>query len=179
LEDNADLRTKVYAKISLHELKHSSEVSKKTPQPTNVIGIDESSRRAREARAYQRGHIPSSEHAYRVRGIPRGYGRNETKSLLKKVLGLGSNNLGLQVVSLAIDLSGHSAVATINFEVTPESLRTGDEWSFDITNFMESASEESGDEPPTPPRIIWLTIDDHFHGFTTLSTPSPAEHKVE
>lgn len=179
LEDNTGLRNKVHANISLRELKSSTGASKKAPQAINAAETDKSSRRAREARAHERSYIPPSEHTYRVRGIPCGYNRKETKILLKRVLGLGNKDSGLRVMSLAIDLSGRVAVATINFEVIPENFRAGDEWSFDITDLMELTSEESGVEPPTPPRIVWLTIDDHFHGLTTLYTPSPADHKVE
>jgi hypothetical protein len=161
----------------LRRSKNNSRPAKKTPQAIRAAETDESSRRAREARADRRRDIPASEHAYRVRGIPHNYSRKDTQKLLKKVLGLANNDSPLQVISLAIDIDGCAMEATINFEVVPDRLSAGDEWNFDITHLLELANKDNGDE--MPPRKAWLTIDDHFDGLTTLYSPSPVKHTVE
>jgi len=98
------------------------------------------------------------------------------ESLLQKVLRLENDNSGLKIKSLAIDSNKRAKLATINFENIPGSLLVGHEWTFDITDLLESVGEE---DDVIVPRTQRITIDDHFLGLTTLYSPSPTDHKVE
>jgi hypothetical protein len=162
---------------SLHDLTDYSGSPKNRTMAKDVAETTASSRDEVEVVAHRGKNIPPSERAYRVRGIPLSYNLQTAESLLrKKVLRLENDNSGLKIKSLAIDSNKRAKVATINFEDIPGSLLVGHEWTFDITDLLESAGDE---DDVIGPRTQRITIDDHFLGLTTLYSPSPTDHKVE
>ena len=89
---------------------------------------------------------------YRVRGV------SHIEQLLKRYLG---SNLELQIHSLVTEPHLREDVATVIFKMIPDQLQDNlDEWTF-------GEGEES------------MTIDTHFRGLTTLSSPQTTDHKTE
>jgi hypothetical protein len=85
-----------------------------------------------------------------------------------------------EIRSVANAVDGCTAVATLSFPMLPTMLLGNDknEWSFDISNSLESLEVENEDNGLTRRNRI-LTIDNHFFGLTVLSAPPPSNHNVE
>jgi hypothetical protein len=85
-----------------------------------------------------------------------------------------------EIRSVANALDGCTAVATLSFPMLPTMLLGNDknEWSFDMSNFLQSLGVENEDNGLTRRSHI-LTIDNHFFGLTVLSAPPPSDHNVE
>ena len=120
------------------------------------------------------------DHVYRVRGLPGDFSRQETSDLISILFNLESNVSPLQIKSLAKTLDGRLMVATLSFRTSPQELSgsRSHEWSFDITDHLNRIL--AGDEDRKGMATSrTLTIDDHFRGFTVLSSPPPTDHRVE
>lgn len=118
------------------------------------------------------------DHVYRARGLPREFNCQQTGDLISTLFKLESNTSVPRIRSLATAPGGRTTVATLSFRTIPAELSGGDEdeWSFDITSFLQDLQAED-EGSGRMHRSRTLTIDDHFRGFTVLSSPS--DHKVE
>ncbi|QYT01581.1 DUF676 domain-containing protein [Trichoderma simmonsii] len=102
---------------------------------------------------------------YRVRGVPADWDCQRLQAFLSDQ----GNVTDAVIESLAHENNGVCQVATATFENLPSQLQHGHSWSILI--------------PRTPntklTRKQYLTIDNHFHGLTTLYTPSSEDHKID
>jgi hypothetical protein len=120
---------------------------------------------------------PSSpDKVYRVRGIPNNYTRQKTKETLNSILGLCNIDQSLRLGSLATSPYRPEKVATISFRETPLCLRSGDEWSFGLSDSGQPDTDDIDDSLPSPQ----IVIDSHFRDFTPLRTfESELDHAIE
>jgi hypothetical protein len=120
------------------------------------------------------------DRVYRVRGLPGDFNHQATTTLISILFNLESNISLPRIRSLARTLDGRMMVATLSFRISPRELSSSDsnEWSFDITDCLSRI--QAGDEyMKGMDKSRTLTIDDHFCGFTVLSSPPPTDHRVE
>jgi hypothetical protein len=120
------------------------------------------------------------DRVYRVRGLPRDFSHQETITLISNLFNLESSISLPRIRSLAKTYDGRMMVAILSFRTSPKELVGSDsnQWCFDITDYLygiQAGHEDRKgmDKSPT------LTIDDHFCGFTVLSSPPPTDHRVE
>ncbi|TAQ83163.1 hypothetical protein B7494_g8512 [Chlorociboria aeruginascens] len=122
-------------------------------------------------------HTVPEDHVYRVRGLPWGISYQQIGVLATTLFNL--ENDAPRIRSLAKDHDGRTMVATLSFRRIPAELSgDGEQWSFDITNFLRNLPAEHEDTELAR-RSCTLTIDDHFRGLTILSSPPPSDHEVE
>jgi hypothetical protein len=120
------------------------------------------------------------DRVYRVRGLPGEFSHEETISLISFLFNLESEISLPRIRSLAKTFDGRMMVATLSFPTSPKELvgSDSDQWSFDITDYLHRI--QVGDEDRKyMGKSRTLTIDDHFRGFTVLSSPPPTDHRVE
>ncbi|KAF2455214.1 hypothetical protein BDY21DRAFT_324439 [Lineolata rhizophorae] len=119
-----------------------------------------------------------NEHlAYRVQGIPLGYGRERTERLLRRLVG----DVAVSVRSLAVAIDWRSEVATVSFAGTAAALSGGrSEWRFypAASDLDPSGADCRGDDgaPSSDP----IVVDTHFLGLTPLkSFDDASKHRVD
>lgn len=124
---------------------------------------------------------------WRIRGVPTDFDEAGLEDLLKSHPDLqpprddsaddghdgNSIDNGVQVHTLAPDLR-HDQVATARFQCLPRRLRTlkRDRPTIDVDLSPKDVKRKGG--PKTK-----LSIDQHFHGITVLSSPSTGNHTVD
>lgn len=120
------------------------------------------------------------DHVYRVRGLPLGFTVQQTVSLISTLFGLNGKASLPRIRSLADAADGCNTVATMTFYEIPSELSRDDEhqWSFDIRGFLPDLEAEDKSNRGLR-RGHTLTIDDHFHGCTILSSPLSLDHQAE
>lgn len=125
------------------------------------------------------------EHIYRVQGLPLDIDIKQATNLISAFFGEESDISMPQIRSFAQAHDSRARVATVCFQIIPVKLSeiSKDEWSFDIENVLRTIqigdeNNEDGDNVRIR-RKRMLTIDDHFRGFTVLSSPLPSDHEVE
>lgn len=101
---------------------------------------------------------------YRMQGIPKEYGMDETKELLRLKLELYPSDIDIQSLALSHDQRTQTALVTFN-NASSETPLEEIEWSFRW--YAESH------------KVIDINIDTHFIGLTMLCTPESAMHKIE
>lgn len=120
------------------------------------------------------------QHVYRVQGLPLDIDIKQAIDLISALFRQKGDGFMPQIRSFARAIDGYATVATISFQTIPtELLGVGkNEWSYNISNFLRTLQVEDEDNGRIQRKQI-LTIDDHFHGLTVLSSPLPSEHEVE
>lgn len=120
-------------------------------------------------------------HVYRVQGLPLDIDIKQTSDLISALLRQEGDDFVPRIRSFAKAIDGSAMVATVGFQTVPMKLSGvgKNEWSYDISNFRHTLQVEDEDNRHIPPRRRMLTIDDHFHGLTVLSSPLPSDHEVE
>jgi hypothetical protein len=114
--------------------------------------------RSTEEPERKRGYL-----SFRLRGVPIDWAddEGELQSFLEKV---DATSLP-KVKSLAREIDGSSCTATVTFRNVP-------------TQFRHGRPVPSPVEAPAA-GARYLTLDDDFHGITTLFAPPPDDHTVE
>jgi hypothetical protein len=108
-----------------------------------------------------------SNHTFRVRGVPLDWNVERLQTFLAEQ----NDATGPVVKSLADEVHGRSRTATISFHNVPgplHTLQTGRALKISLL----TESNELG-------RRQLLTVDDGFHGITTLYTPQKHSYKIE
>ena len=120
------------------------------------------------------------QHVYRVQGLPPDIDIKQATDLISALFRQKGDEFMPQIRSFAREIDGRATVATISFQTIPIELSGvgKNEWSYDISNFLRTLQVEDEDNGRIRRKQI-LTIDDHFHGLTVLSSPLPPEHEVE
>lgn len=110
---------------------------------------------------------------FRIRGVPLGWDVHQLKSFLaqQEELQPRGGSVGPVISSLAGDIHGRSRVATATFSDLPPAFRVGTLWSTNLPSLP--------DQPSLFGQPARLTLDNHFHGITTLYSPAPEDHKIE
>ncbi len=116
------------------------------------------------------GSHPSPKYGrtFRIRGVPLEWGADRVRSFLAEHYRSGDP----VIKSLAPEIHGRSGTGTVVFLDTaspPNALQTGSTWRIPLPK------RETGQ----PTRDEYLTLDDDFHGITTLFAPPTDDHKVE
>ncbi|KFZ11275.1 hypothetical protein V502_07637 [Pseudogymnoascus sp. VKM F-4520 (FW-2644)] len=128
--------------------------------------------------------IPSTtsrqHHVYRVQGLPLDIDIKQAIDLISALFRQKGDDFMPQIKSFARAIDGCTMVATISFQTTPIELSGigRNEWSYDMSNFLRTLQVEDEGNGRIQRKQI-LTIDDHFHGLTVLSSPFPSEHEVD
>ena len=81
--------------------------------------------------------------------------------------------MGPIIQSLVEDVRGRSKVATATFRSVPSPSQTGGQWTIPLP------PSSAADQPSRSSRQLRLTLDDEFHGITTLYSPPSEDHKLE
>jgi hypothetical protein len=104
---------------------------------------------------------------FRVRGVPLDWSREQLVSFLSH----WDASAGPVVKSLAEEIRGNVATATVTFQDIPlqlRSIRSDGSFSMPLPSHAESSSASHS-----------LNLDTSFHGITTLYAPATNHHKVE
>lgn len=104
---------------------------------------------------------------FRIRGVPLDWSREQLVSFLS----LWDASAGPVVKSLAKEIRGNVATATVTFRDIPlqlRSIRSDGSFSIPLPSHAESSSTSHS-----------LNLDASFHGITTLYAPATNHHKVE
>lgn len=109
----------------------------------------------------------SEDRTFRIRGIPLDW----DVSRLQSFLASQDDAAGSAVRSLAEEIHGRSHTATVSYSSVPGSLQTTQPGRTVQMSFL-TESDQLG-------RPQLLTVDDSFHGVTTLHTSSTLDHKIE
>lgn len=107
--------------------------------------------------------VSGSLRAFRVRGVPKDW----TEEVLGSFLTEQYSSEKATVESLAIETNGRSKTATISFQIVPTLLADRD-----------SKISIRGPKHQLK-RGQTLTLDDGFHGMTTLYAPPSEDHRFE
>lgn len=111
---------------------------------------------------------------FRVRGVPRDWDAEQLQSFLQKEeFQPQDGSAGPIVRSLADEVGGRSRVGTVTFRSVPPALQTGGQWTIPLPPFSAAG------QPARPSRQLRLTLDEEFHGITTLYSPPSEDHKLE
>ena len=102
-----------------------------------------------------------NDNTFRVRGVPPHWDAEVLRSFLAE----HHQSTDLVVKSLALELHGRSRTGTVMFQTTASLPKTR------ILLPKPNGSQLTPGE--------YLTLDDDFHGITTLFAPPPEDHKVE
>lgn len=113
---------------------------------------------------------------YRMTNIPLAWTVSKIYAWLQWTLGIGEFDRGATVRTLAIDHDRRSKVATISFRQRPKLLdESSSAWQFPVVAEHDEDSEARHIAGNTP--VIYF--DDHFRGFTVLSSyDESAEHST-
>ncbi|KFY07164.1 hypothetical protein V492_07388, partial [Pseudogymnoascus sp. VKM F-4246] len=128
--------------------------------------------------------IPSTasrkQHVYRVQGLPLDIDIKQASDLISALFRQEGYDFIPQMKSFAQAVDGCAMVATISFQEIPVGLSGvgKNEWSHEISNLLRNLQVEDKDNGGIR-RKRMLTIDDHFHGLTVLSSPPPSVHAVD
>jgi len=110
---------------------------------------------------------------FRVRGVPLAWDVDQLNSFIaqQEELQPRDGSVGPVISSLALEVHGRSRVATAAFQNLPPALRAGTLWTTNLPPIP--------DQPLPFGRPARLTLDNKFHGITTLYSPLPEDHKIE
>jgi len=103
-----------------------------------------------------------------MRGVPLDWDAECVRSFLAEHYASASP----AIKSLAPEIhrsSGSCTVVFLNAATLSDALQTGSSWRIPLPK----------PETNQPARDEYLTLDDDFHGITTLFAPPPGDHKVE
>lgn len=103
-----------------------------------------------------------------MRGVPLDWDAERVRSFLAEHY----TSANPVIKSLAPEIHGRSGSGTVvflNAASLPDALQPGLSWRIPLPK----------PETNQPARDEYLTLDDDFHGITTLFTPPPDDHKVE
>ncbi|KAH7012721.1 uncharacterized protein B0I36DRAFT_256250 [Microdochium trichocladiopsis] len=112
--------------------------------------------------------------AFRIRGVPRDWDAEKLQSFLRKEeFRPQDGSAGPTVWSLADEVGGRSGVGTVTFQRVPPASQTGGKWTIPLP------PSSAATQPSRSSRQLRLTLDDDFHGITTLYSPPSEDHKLD
>ncbi|KAH7009369.1 uncharacterized protein B0I36DRAFT_257614, partial [Microdochium trichocladiopsis] len=111
---------------------------------------------------------------FRIRGVPRDWDAEKLQSFLRKEEFRPQDGMAGPVVrSLADKVGGRSRVGTVTFQRGPPAPQTGGKWAIPLP------PSSAATQPSRSSRQLHLTLDNDFHGITTLCSPPSEDHKLD